>query len=80
MKYATSKQGHTFIRTPHGQNRAHKMPTLRQKKLPRDEETLRSLRLRRKPTTQTLQLAKQEAQRTPTQLDWFILVVFKLSP
>jgi len=44
------------------------MPTLRQKKLPCNQETLRSLRLWRKPANQTVQLAKQEAGRTPTQV------------
>jgi hypothetical protein len=53
------------------------MQTLRQKKLPRNQETLRSLRLRRKPTNQTLQLAKQEAQRTPTQLNKLFLKTLK---
>jgi len=33
LSYATHKQGYGFFRTSHGQNRTHKMPTLRQKKL-----------------------------------------------
>jgi hypothetical protein len=67
----TSGKRHTILRQTLRQSRAHPLQKMRKTRLPRTQETMRSLRLRRNLHTKKIRVANQDTSKTESSLKVF---------